>query len=79
MKIRRKKSGTGSGIQRYSPPDNGIMAMKVVDGVATKPLYKIMTARDMEQILAVAQESGHTTSMLSHAIENTKVCTYFYI
>ena len=70
---KNRRSSVPINPNRYVPPDNGVLDMRIFDGVSAKSLYYVMTARDLQQIVTVATESGHPTAMLEHAIENTKV------
>ena len=45
-------------IDRYLPPAEGILNMRVYDAIALKNDYKIMTAVEREFILEMGKESG---------------------
>ena len=68
-----KRREVSKQFDRYVPPDKGVLSFRLMDGMATKKLYRVITSQDLQLMLAVAAESGHATAMLEHAIENTKV------
>jgi hypothetical protein len=56
----------------------GMMTMKIVDGVATKALYKIMTAKDMEQVSIKNSEFGRTINY-DFLLYIIRINTYIFI
>ena len=51
-------------IDRYLPPAEGILNMRVYDAIALKNEYKIMTAVEREFILEMGKESGKNENVL---------------
>lgn len=74
MVSRGAPPGSGKGdVNRYVPPREGILHMRVVDGFARKDIHRTLTSCDREYIDAVAKDSGDRTVMSSYGVQSFKL------
>lgn len=60
--------------EMYLPPENGILYIHISDGYHRKELYKVISATDQANVMALAgKDDENKVKLLSFALANTKV------